>query len=144
MNSFVAGAEIPFYEDSGTECAEGSRLVSTEIKFKLCNRNTDSAIELNRTQTWIKFGSDKLEFNKKNIEPEHCRQFTLRKPLDLCDVSNGKGRRQRKFEIQIDGKKADVAGDDNHCYCKYLQVGFDCSRRMIAQSSESLSLFDSI
>ena len=85
-----------------------------------------------------------VEFNKKNIEPEHCRQFILRKPLDLCDVSNGKGRRQRKFEIQIDGKKADVAGDDNHCYCKYLEVGFDCSRRMIAQSSESLSLFDSI
>ena len=118
MNGISAGEESPWHSREGLpgqSCEPQS--VDVKYEFKICNQNYELEIELDQTQSWMRFRDIEVKFSHAKVLPRQCRSQVLYRTLDLCDV-NSNDRRRYPMSVQLDGR-VDMPGDDNHCYCKY-------------------------
>ena len=103
-NYMLMGEEEPFHTVStlaGVSC--GTIVINVTITYKICNENDYGDLVLNPDRTWMSFDGLNITFNKENIPPSTCHMKKVKRRWDLCTVSFNRGRKQRAWDVQIDG-----------------------------------------
>jgi len=112
------GELIPFYSDAGPESSCEDKTITTKVTYRLCNKN-DDPIRL-YDASFVQYRGESISFSKGQLAGGDCRKVEEIREWDLCDVNPVSSRRQRPFQVNIEGKILPSGfdqGDDNNCQC---------------------------
>ncbi len=113
------GQLIPFYSDAGPESSCEDKTITTKVTYRLCNKN-DDPIRL-YDASFVQYRGEPISFDKGQLAGGDCRVVTEIREWDLCDVNPKSSRRQRPFQVNIEGRILPAGfdqGNDNNCQCE--------------------------
>ena len=113
------GGQIPFYTEIGPQSSCAGKTITTKVTYRLCNKN-DDPIRL-YDASFAQYRGENLSFNKGLLAGGDCRKVEKTKEWDLCDVNPKSSRRQRPFQVNIEGRILPGGfdtGNDNNCQCE--------------------------